>query len=462
MARLVSLIVLTALIVFLGITFFQVIAPFLLPMFLAGVLAILCQPVFQWFYRRVGQRSHLAAGLTTALVLSMFLIPLTAGTIIAARQLFRFAQSTTQSPQLQKALDAISSELEKEHLVARVEAWTGEKLDESERQRIDDLQAEARSRLRSSLTTLAQKTVGVAGSAFSILGDAVGLFVSLLIFAVAFYYFLADGPELLKGAEQLIPVHQEYQRQLVEQFNQVVRAVVLATFLAAIGQGVATGIGLYFCGFGHFFVITLLATLMSLVPFVGTWLIWGPAAAWLAWSGNTWLAVFLVVYGLAFVGTVDNVIRTYVLNSNIKLHPLLAFVSVLGGLQLMGLWGVFIGPIVASCLYALVKIFNTELLAFSQERLLQVQTDAGVLRTGPVSNAENGIPEPFHPAGPANPAADIAPQTASQSGTAQPQAGAEDVSSASTMQTARAAVQPSSVAKLPDNRQKGRRSRSKR
>jgi hypothetical protein len=64
----------------------------------------------------------------------------------------------------------------------------------------------------------------------------------------------------------------------------------------------------------------------------------------------------------------DNVIRTYVLNSDAKLHPLLAFVSVLGGLQSMGLWGVFIGPIIASCLHALVQIFNTELQELSHEK----------------------------------------------------------------------------------------------
>jgi hypothetical protein len=68
------------------------------------------------------------------------------------------------------------------------------------------------------------------------------------------------------------------------------------------------------------------------------------------------------------VGILDNVVRAYVLNSDTKLHPLLAFISVLGGLQVLGLWGVFIGPIVASCLHALVQIFNHELVELSRER----------------------------------------------------------------------------------------------
>ena len=68
------------------------------------------------------------------------------------------------------------------------------------------------------------------------------------------------------------------------------------------------------------------------------------------------------------IGMMDNVIRTLILKDGAKLHPLLAFVSVLGGLQVLGLWGVFIGPTVASCLYALVKIFNLELQSLSAEQ----------------------------------------------------------------------------------------------
>ena len=63
------------------------------------------------------------------------------------------------------------------------------------------------------------------------------------------------------------------------------------------------------------------------------------------------------------IGTLDNIVRAYVLQSDTKLHPLLAFVSVLGGLQVMGLWGVFIGPVVACCLHVLIEIFNQEVQA---------------------------------------------------------------------------------------------------
>src|SRR5205823_3324144 len=108
----------------------------------------------------------------------------------------------------------------------------------------------------------------------------------------------------------------------------------------------------------------------------------------------------------------------YVLHTNVKLHPLLAFVSVLGGIQVMGLWGIFIGPIVASCLHALVKIFNSELEAFSAEQQARVARDPD-LATLPVTNAPELEPRPVFvslaaasPASPPEPAAAVAPPRA--------------------------------------------------
>ena len=93
---------------------------------------------------------------------------------------------------------------------------------------------------------------------------------------------------------------------------------------------------------------------------------WGPVAVWLAVNGNWGWSLVVAGFGAGLIGMMDNFIRAYVLHSDTKLHPLLAFISVLGGLQAMGLWGIFIGPIVASCLHALVQIFNTELKELSK------------------------------------------------------------------------------------------------
>jgi len=97
-------------------------------------------------------------------------------------------------------------------------------------------------------------------------------------------------------------------------------------------------------------------------------MVWVPCAIWLAYQGYWASAVFLVIFGAAVIGTMDNLIRTYILHTDVKLHPLLAFISVLGGVQAMGLWGIFIAPIVASCLHALILIVNSELKELSKDQ----------------------------------------------------------------------------------------------
>ncbi|MEX0718010.1 MAG: AI-2E family transporter [Planctomycetaceae bacterium] len=365
MARIVSLAVLALLIVFLGITFYRVVAPFLLPLFLAGVLAILCQPLFRWFVRKTNGRVRWGAALTTLAVLVMVLVPLIVGTVIAAVQLTSLGRDFLESGKFNEAMQTIRAELQIDRLSDWAETIIGRELSERE---LEQLQADIRRNARAGLEELAARTFGFAGHALGFLGTIVAGIVGLVMFIIALYYFLADGPALIAGAERLIPVQAEYQRTLLDQFNKVVRAVVVATFAAALVQGVLTASALWIAGFHHFFLFLLLVSLAALVPLAGAWLVWGPCAAWLAYQNHWGAAIGLTLFGTVVVGTADNVVRTYVLHTDAKLHPLLAFISVLGGLHAMGLWGVFVGPIVASFLHALVQIFNTELNEFSMAK----------------------------------------------------------------------------------------------
>lgn len=375
MPRIVSLGVMLGLIIVLGIMFFQVIAPFLLPLFLAGITAVICQPVFRFYMQRTKDRIHWAAGLTTATFMAALLIPLSVIVLVASLQLYTFASNLADSPRWKESVTQTRdrARAHSENALERTIGIVNQFLPAEQHRTPEDLIGEIRENLKQSLQGLGDRSLGDAASVtFGVLADAMGtlvaLLIGLLIYTMALYYFLADGPNLTSAAERLIPVHAEYQRQLLSQFSKVVRSVVVATFLAAFGQGLATAVALKLFGFPHAFVLFILATLASLIPIVGAWLVWLPCVIVLFIDGHWIQATFLFLYGSMFVGMLDNVIRTYVLNTDTRLHPLLAFISILGGMQVMGLWGVFIGPIVASCLHALIQIFNVELKEFSKEQ----------------------------------------------------------------------------------------------
>jgi predicted PurR-regulated permease PerM len=391
------LVILTTLIIFLGITFYQIVAAFLLPLFLAAVTAVWCQPLYGYFLKKLRQRDRWAAAATTGTVCLILFVPLVIGVFSATMQLRRLTE-TGKSIALSIMEMVQQKELTEADLRVQVREGVGKVLDflmpppavgtsaeeiaqfRADRQKLaEQWEQEALEASRNAgtyLQELAKKSLGMAASGsvglasktIDLIGAVVGGLIQLTMFLIALYYFLCDGSSLLSASENLIPVQVDYQRQLVHEFNRVVQAVVSATMLAAIAQGATTAILLFVVGFHSIFLLFVVATCASLIPIAGAWIVWGPFAAWLAYQGSWGSAIFVTGVGVVVIGTMDNIIKAYVLQNDTSLHPLLAFVSVFGGMQAMGLWGIFVGPIVACCLHALVRIFNTELGEFSKER----------------------------------------------------------------------------------------------
>lgn len=391
MAKQAPLIVLGLVTLGLGYEFYTILSPFLLPLFLAGVLAMLSEPLLLWFRQRLPGRPSLAAGLTTATVIGLVILPFAIGTTLAAAQIVGFTRSALSDQTWQQQMERLRNQPWARDAITKVEQQLGlDRVEATEATRDqslpetaqetdvvvpetegipkrpprsggDPLRAMIEEKLLASAGWIAQKTFGAAGKGVAVVTGLASFAIAAFTLILALYYFLADGPRLWTAFEQQVPVSREHIGQLFTQFESAVRGVVMATLAAAVAQGVATAAAVWMCGISGFFLMAILGTLSALVPMLGTWLVWVPAAAYLVATGAMGKAIALAVFGVVVIGALDNVIRAYVLNSNVELHPLLAFVSVLGGLQVLGLWGVFIGPVIASCLFAALQIFNQEL-----------------------------------------------------------------------------------------------------
>ena len=362
----VSLLVLTGLIACLGLAFLQVMRPFLLTLLLAAVLAMLLQPVLRYVLTKVGDRRQLAAALTTSGLLGSVLLPLLIGLIVGATQLATWSRDVYSSPRSRQVATRIYEEMHIDKLVHRVQPYFDRSTDPQKWE--SDVTAEIELSLKKLLGELSSKTMGLAASTLGFFGMLVEFGVTIAIFVIALYFFLADGPMLMAATRDLLPVEQAHQERLLDQFARVTRAVVMGTFAAAIAQGLTTGVGLYFVGIERVMLLTVVAGIVAIVPIAGTSLVWIPCAIWLWHSdASPYVVVLFVLYNVIVVASVDNLVRMYVLNSDVKLHPLFAFVSVMGGIQWVGIWGVFVGPVLASCLYALMRIYKEELLLYGQQ-----------------------------------------------------------------------------------------------
>jgi len=353
--RHISLMGILILLITLGVMFYQLMAPFLLPLFLAAVTAIVAQPLHLWLLAKTGQRRAIAAGGTTAILVSAVLLPALVITVLSSLQLVGFVQQVFSVEAINKQ-QAWQNHVEP--VLQTVASWIPNYT-------ADQLEEDATANLKAVADRLAGNTMKLASST---VGALVTLLVAVSVFLVALYYFLADGRALAMSIRELIPVDREQQSRMTHEFTKVTRAVVTATLLAAIVQGLMTAVALQFLGFGHFLVFLVIATIAAMIPMVGAWMVWLPCSIILATQGHWGSAIGLALYGSLGVSMADNVVRMYILNTDAQLHPLLALVSVLGALDVFGLWGIFIGPIVASCFTAALQIFNQEVRKIAQER----------------------------------------------------------------------------------------------
>ena len=143
--------------------------------------------------------------------------------------------------------------------------------------------------------------------------------------------------------------------------------MVVATLLSALVQGLLAGIGFYFVGLDSIILLTVLSAVLAMVPFVGAAAVWVPCSLYLFFfQNNVPAAIGLAVYGVAIISMADNVIKPYVLHGQSNLHPLLALLSVLGGVATLGPIGILIGPMVVAFLQTLLKILQREMRDLDQ------------------------------------------------------------------------------------------------
>ncbi len=200
-------------------------------------------------------------------------------------------------------------------------------------------------------------------SVTSATGAAVGrLVVGLCIMVISLYFFLVDGPKMVRSLMALSPLDDRYEAQLLMEFDRISRAVVLATILSAVAQGILASIGYLVTGFSSVMLLMLITTVMAMIPFLGAAAVWIPCAVYLGVvEGRVGAAIGLAIYGAVVVSSIDNVIKAFILHGRSRLHPLLALLSVLGGVMVFGPIGILIGPMVVVFLQTSLEILNREL-----------------------------------------------------------------------------------------------------
>jgi predicted PurR-regulated permease PerM len=166
------------------------------------------------------------------------------------------------------------------------------------------------------------------------------------------FFLLRDGDALSARIEGAVPLRPEHKRDVFDTFAVVIRATVKGTLVVAVVQGVLGGLIFWILGLPSAVLWGVVMALLSLLPAVGSVLVWLPVAVYFLLTGSTWQGVVLIAYGALVIGSVDNILRPIVVGKDTRMPDYVVLVSTLGGLAIFGPNGFVIGPVIAAMFIA--------------------------------------------------------------------------------------------------------------
>lgn len=320
-----------------------VLRPFYGAVLWAIVVALIFAPVQRRLLQSMQGRSSLAAAVTVLIIIAMVLLPLA----MIAASLAREASSLVVK--IQSGEYDFGSYLQR--IVEALPAWVTGLI---ERFNLTDFSA-----LREWLTSgLMKGGQALAPQALSLGMNTFEFMISLGIMLYLLFFLLRDGRTLADRIKDAIPLHGDRKTALFTRFADVVRATVKGGILVAMAQGTLGGIAFWFLGIHAALLWAVLMAFLSLIPAVGAGLVWVPVAIYFLATGAIWQGIGLILYGVLVIGLVDNLLRPFLIGKDAKLPDYVVLISTLGGIDVFGLNGFVIGPLVAAMFMVSWEIFS--------------------------------------------------------------------------------------------------------
>jgi predicted PurR-regulated permease PerM len=307
--------------------------PFLPALTWALALAVIGRPLHEWLGTRV-RWPNLAALLSVVIVSLIILLP----AIFLVHHLV--SQATEGIEQLRAAAkdNTLRDALANHPRLAQALQWAAANI---------DLPGELDRALRH-----------FAGDLLRMVRGSVWAILLLLITLLTLFFFFRDRRAALQTVRSLMPLAPSETKRLFNRVDDMVHAVLYGTLLVALVQGSLAGLMFWWLGLPSPILWAFVMSIAAVVPWLGTFVVWLPAAALLAVQGEWIKAIFLTGWGLAVVGTIDNLLYPVFVGNRIRLHTLAVFFAIVGGLFLFGGSGVILGPLILAITIALIDIWR--------------------------------------------------------------------------------------------------------
>ena len=337
--------------VLLAVLLYQIgliLQPFLFPALWAALLAHWAFPLHRRLSRAVGGRESLSAGCLTFGVLAVVVVPVVLMSAVLVREAGAAEAAIREwvaSGGLQQLPERLTAVPVAGHWLRSLVSGDGGQASTME----NSVMAGAK--------WLSQFIVSQMGD---LLKNVVVLMSNFFIMLLVLFFLFKDGEHWMKSLYELIPMEESHKEKILSRLDQTVRAVVKGMLVTALVQGVLAGLAYLVLSVPFPMVLTALTIVLAPIPFGGTALIWGPVTVYLAGTGSMGKALVMLGWGVGVVSTVDQFLRPWLIGKDVEIPVLLLVLSVLGGLSLYGLLGLFAGPILVSLFMTAVQIYREE------------------------------------------------------------------------------------------------------
>jgi predicted PurR-regulated permease PerM len=322
--------------------------PFVFAALWAGLLAHWAFPIHLRLTKLFGGQDALSAALLTIGALGIVVVPLVAMGVMLVREAGAAEQEIRtwiSAGGLQRLPDQVAA-------IPFIGGWL--------KSAVSGTSTPALSLEQSLMTGVKELSQFLVGGMGGLLKNTFALVTNFFIMLLVLFFLFKDGQQWLSVLYDLIPMEESHKSKILIRLDQTIRAVVKGMLVTAIVQGLLAGLAYLALDVPFPMGLTALTIVLAPIPFGGTGLVWGPVALYLFWMGATGKALAMLVWGIVVISMVDQFLRPWLIGQDVQIPVLLLVLSVLGGLALYGLLGLFVGPILISLLMTAIQIYREE------------------------------------------------------------------------------------------------------
>jgi predicted PurR-regulated permease PerM len=317
---------------------YLVFRPFLIEIAAAAILVTVFYTPFEWLAKKLKNSRKIAALLMCLLVVLIVIVPIINLIIYGAQKSVETYGQVIEFAENNNVEDILRSKILPKSVL---------------------LQNNQES-LRNLILDTSQKiSTWFVSSATSIAKGTTSFIFSLLFIVFTMFFFFVDGQKMLEQLMRWTPLSNRYDKEIFKKFRDVSFSTIISTLVSSAAQAIMAGVGFLIIGIPAFLPVILIA-FFSLIPYIGTVIIWLPIAIYLIVIGEMAKGIFLIIWGGVFISQIDNLIKAFIIKGKAEVHPIFIIFSILGGIAIFGFWGVVFGPLIISLAVTILHIYEME------------------------------------------------------------------------------------------------------